>query len=136
MAEDARAARAWRTAYDWDGDGVKDEVVSELTGGAHCCYRVGVKLAARSKPILLPFPLDGGYAYPEDLPSNPERFSVVTADGRLPEMVMEIQTYNGEPARLKPSWARIYGVTTHRIAVSFPGGRVRVRNVGPRPPKR
>src|SRR5215831_11762006 len=61
--------RAWRKAYDWDGDGVKDEVVSTFSGGAHCCYQVGVRFASPPRTIMLPFDLDGGYAYPEDLPS-------------------------------------------------------------------
>ncbi|HEX7601248.1 MAG TPA: hypothetical protein VF316_06565, partial [Polyangiaceae bacterium] len=32
---------SWRDAYDLDGDGTNDSIVSEYTGGAHCCYRVG-----------------------------------------------------------------------------------------------
>jgi len=65
-AAGATSPWAWRTAYDWDGDGVKDEVVTRFSGGAHCCYLVGVKLAAGSKTIMLPFKLDGGLVPPED----------------------------------------------------------------------
>jgi hypothetical protein len=130
----AQAASSWRTAYDWDGDGVKDEVVTRFTGGAHCCYLVGVKLAAGSKAIMLPFRLDGGLAPQEDLPNRPERFSVVTVDGGLPEMVMEIETYNGAPGPLDRSWKRVYGISTHRIAVGFRGGKVQARDVAQPPP--
>lgn len=129
----AAAASSWRTAYDWDGDGVNDEVVTRFTGGAHCCYLVGVKLAAASKAIMLPFRLEGGLVPPEDLPSRPERFSVVTTDGGLPEMVMEIETYNGKPGPLDPSWKRVYGISTHRIGVSFRGRKARARDVAPPP---
>jgi hypothetical protein len=123
------AASHWRTAYDWDGDGVKDEVVTRFTGGAHCCYLVGVKLAAGSKTIMLPFRLDGGLAPLEDLPSRPDRFSVVIDEGGLPEMVMEIETYDGKPGPLDRSWKRVYGISTHRIAVAFRGGKVSARDV-------
>ena len=120
--------RAWRKAYDWDGDGVKDEVVSTFSGGGHCCYRVGIKFASPDRTIMLPFNLDGGYAYPEDLPSNPERFTI-DASGKTPAMVLEIETYNDEPKPLDPAWKAKYGVRSHRIAVTFAGRKVRVRNL-------
>jgi hypothetical protein len=125
--------RAWRTAYDWDGDGVKDEVVTTFSGGAHCCYRVGIKFGSPARTIMLPFRLDGGYVYPEDLPSNPQRFAI-DASGKTPAMVLEIETYNGKPGPLDPAWRAKYGVASHRIAVTFAGRKVRVRNLSPSAP--
>ena len=119
---------SWRTSYDWDGDGVKDEVVTTFSGGAHCCYRVGVKFASPPKTIMLPFRLDGGYVYPEDLPSNPERFRI-DESGKMTEMILEIETYDGKPGPLNPTWKAKYGVASHRIAVTFAGRKVHVRNL-------
>lgn len=118
----------WTHSYDFDGDGKNDRVEPEHTGGAHCCYRITVHLTSTGKPHRLPFRLDGGYVGGLDL-SQPDRFNIVQTEGSLPELVMEIETYNGEPRPLPRSWKRRYGVTSHRIAVSFPCGRPRARSI-------
>jgi hypothetical protein len=123
---------AWRTAYDWDGDGEKDRVESRFSGGAHCCYRVGVSLSSKKeKTTWVPFEMDGGYVYPEDLPDNPRQFSVGRTPDGLPEMRMLIATYNGERLSLPRSWRARYRIRSHYVGISFPNGNVRVRDLPP-----
>jgi hypothetical protein len=120
----------WREAHDFDGDGQRDTVIDEFTGGGHCCYRLGVALSSTQKTVSLPFEMDGGYVGGLDL-SQPDQFTIRTPDGALPELIMEIETYNGRPEPLNPAWKRRYGFKTHRVAVCFPGGKVRVRDYVP-----
>jgi hypothetical protein len=122
-----RTADAWREAHDLDGDGLCDRIDSEFSGGAHCCYRVGAALSSTGEEVMLPFELDGGYVSGLDL-SQPDRFAIRTREAGLPELLIEINTYNGKPLPLDPEWARRYGIRTHRIAVCFAGGRVQVRD--------
>jgi hypothetical protein len=123
----------WQNAYDLDGDGKRDRILVEFSGGAHCCYRIGVSLSSNAKTVMLPFQLDGGYVGGLDL-SQPDHFTIRTSDGGLPELIMEIETYNGKPMAFDPTWRRRYGIRTHRIAVCFAGGRIRIRDLTPRLP--
>lgn len=118
---------SWTHAFDFDGDGERDAVEVEYTGGAHCCYRVAVYLSSTQKVHHVPFLVDGGYVGGLDL-SRPERFSIQETDGALPEIIMEIATYNGEPQPLPKEWVQRYGIRTHRIAVGFAHGCLRVRD--------
>ncbi len=101
-----------------------------FSGGAHCCYRLAVKLTSTGVTYRLPFNIDGGYRGGLDLRYR-DRFDVRRTDGELPELVMEIETYNGEPMLLPLSWIEQYGFHTHYIAVGFPKGRIRVRDWPP-----
>lgn len=121
-------AAAWREAHDFDGDGVRDVIVIDFSGGAHCCYTVGVYLSSRGQTLRLPFQLDGGLSPGQDLIDRPERFSLREEPDDLPEIVMEIETYNGEPSTLHPAWRRRWGVRSHRVAACFAGGRLRLRD--------
>jgi hypothetical protein len=123
--------RAWRTAYDWDGDGKNDDVDDRFSGGAHCCYTLGVRLSSRRKMVWLPFWMDGGidYGYPMDFPDLPEQFSIGRTPKGLPEMRIEILTSSGLRAPLPQSWRDRYGIRSHHIGVSFPRGDVRLRDV-------
>jgi hypothetical protein len=88
---------------------------------------VGAALSSTGEEVMLPFELDGGYVGGLDL-SQPDRFAIRTREAGLPELLIEINTYNGEPLPLDPEWARRYRIRTHRIAVCFAGGRVQVRD--------
>jgi hypothetical protein len=121
---------AWREAHDFDGDGLCDRIDSEFSGGAHCCYRVGAALSSTGEEAMLPFEFDGGYVGGLDL-SQPDRFAIRTRQSGLPELLIEINTYNGEPLPLDPEWTGRYGIRTHRIAVCFADGRVQVRDQAP-----
>lgn len=120
-------APPWTQAFDFDGDKVCDVITVEYTGGAHCCYRLAVRLSSTRKTHHLPFLLDGGYVGGLDL-SQPSRFAIRHTDGALPEMLMEIETYNGTPLPLPTAWKQHYGINTHFIAVGFAHGELRVRD--------
>jgi hypothetical protein len=117
----------WTHAFDFDGDGENDVVEVEYTGGAHCCYRLAVYLSSTNHTHRLPFLLDGGYVGGLDL-SRPEHFSIRYNKGSLPEILMEIATYNGDPQPLPKEWIQNYGINTHHIAVGFEQGRISVRD--------
>ena len=110
-----------------DGDAKNDEILVSSTGGAHCCYRIAVRVSSTGEEYKLPFQLDGGYVGGLNL-SQPARFDVRKTDGALPEIVMTIETYNGEPEPLPKQWTATYGIRTHRVAVGFPDGKLRVRD--------
>jgi hypothetical protein len=118
----------WQSAFDLDGDGSNDTIHIDFSEGAHCCYRISVTLTSTGATTKLPFELDGGYAYGLDL-GRPDHFDVRKIDAPLPEIVMEIETYNGEENPLPKEWKKRYGFSTHHIAVGFPGGKLRVRDV-------
>jgi hypothetical protein len=117
----------WTTAFDFDGDQRNDEVIVSFGGGAHCCYRLAVRLTSTGEEHRLPFLLDGGYIGGLDL-SRPERFDIRKTDGALPEIVMAIEGYNDELRPIPKEWTDLYGFRTNHIAVGFQGGRLRIRD--------
>jgi hypothetical protein len=117
----------WTHAFDFDGDDEKDSVEVEYTGGAHCCYRLTVHLTSTHQRHRLPFLLDGGYVGGLDL-SQPKRFTIQKNEAELPEMLMEIATYNGVAQPLPGAWKERYDIHTHHIAVGFAQGRLSVRD--------
>lgn len=122
-----RAAVPWQQAFDLDGDGKKDKVNVAYTGGAHCCYRFSVDLSSTGQSHHLPFELDGGYVGGLDL-SRPSHFGIRGTDGSIPEIVMEISTYNGAPVPLPAQWRHRYGIDTHYVAIGFAEGKLRIRD--------
>jgi len=124
---------SWRDAYDLDGDGTNDSIVSEYSGGAHCCYRIGAALSSTGTTTVLPFEMDGGYPGGLDL-SQPAQFIVRTRAGSLPEIVYQIATYNGQPEPLDPVWTKRWKIRSHRVALCFAGGTPRVHDEVPDPP--
>jgi hypothetical protein len=120
----------WTQAYDFDGDNKNDTTEVTFTGGAHCCYRLAVRLSASGTTQRLPFELDGGYVGGLDL-SQPHRFSIRTSPSGAPELILQIATYNGVPQALPPDWTKRYGIRSHRIGVSFVHGQMRVRDIVP-----
>lgn len=122
---------SWMHAFDLDGDGRNDRIEVLFTGGGHCCYRITVHLSSNGAVYRLPFQLDGGYVGGLDL-SRPHHFDIRKTDGPLPELVMEIETYNGKPLPLPKEWEKKFRIKTHYIAVGFDDGRMRVRDIPPR----
>ncbi len=122
----ATDAQRWTRAFDLDGDGAPDEIQLSFSGGAHCCYTLTVRLSSTGEATRLPFSLDGGYAAGLDL-SRPDHFDV-RAGHHGAEILMEVGTTAGVRAPLPAAWRQL-GVSSHRIAVSFPGARLRVRNL-------
>ena len=120
----------WDELYDLDGDGKNDRIVSEFTGGAHCCYRIGAALSSTGETTVFPFELDGGYPGGLDL-SQPDRFSIRTRTGSLPEIVYQIATYDGESQPLDPVWTQRWGIRSHRVALCFASGKPQARDDTP-----
>jgi hypothetical protein len=121
---------SWQDAFDLDGDGTNDRIVSEFTGGGHCCYRIGATLSSTGKTTIFPFEMDGGYPLGLDL-SRADQLTVRTRAGSLPEIVYQIATYNGEPEPLDPAWTRRWQIRTHRVALCFAGGQPQARDDAP-----
>ena len=117
----------WTHSFDFDGDGSRDVVVPSFTGGAHCCYRISIRLSSTGKTRRLPFQLDGGYVGGLNL-SRPDHFRISKNNKGLAELIMEIETYNGKPQPLPETWKRKYGIQTHYIVVGFPNGRLHIRD--------
>lgn len=119
----------WGTKLDWDGDGSVDTLGFDYTGGAHCCYHVRIDFGNSTQSIRLPFDLDGGYVGGQGPGSDPKRVRIEQR-GALPELIVEIATYNGKPGTIPREWTEKYGVTTHYVAIGFGGRRVTGRNWG------
>lgn len=51
----------WQSNFDFDGDKIKDSIITNFTGGANCCYTLSVNLSKSQKTIDIPFLIDGGY---------------------------------------------------------------------------
>jgi hypothetical protein len=79
---------------------------------------------------MVPFDMDGGYPRGLDL-SRPEQFMVRTRAGGHPEIVYEIAVYNGEPQPLDPEWTKRWQIRSHRVALCFAGGPLRVHDESP-----
>jgi hypothetical protein len=109
----------WSGQFDFDGDGVNDRVMYEFTGGAHCCYLVSVFLSSDAVLHEFPFEMDGGYEGGLDL-SKPGHFSIKDYDeDGLPEIFMEINTYNDEIFEIPSEWTEAYGITSNYILIDY-----------------
>ncbi|MBC7974944.1 MAG: hypothetical protein H7138_08150 [Myxococcales bacterium] len=87
-------------------------------------------LTSTGVATVFPFEMDGGYAAGLDL-SQPTRFTVRTRDGGMPEIVYEIDTYNGEPQPIDPEATRRWKIRSHRVVLCFAGGIPQVRDDAP-----
>jgi hypothetical protein len=118
----------WTIQFDFDGDGSRDTVQYSYSGGAHCCYRIAVELSGSGLVYDFPFEMDGGYEYGLDL-SQPHHFNIKDYDGDgLPEIFMEINTYNGEKYPLPDEWIQEYGIKTNYIIIEYENKEMTVRD--------
>lgn len=115
----AALAADWHVAYDLDGDGKVDRISDTFSGGAHCCYTLAITLSSNGKTIALPFELDGGYQRGLDL-SLPDQ---LTIDAATHELIVR-------PLALPRAWRRRWHLRSHRIAIGFRRGRLRVHDRG------
>jgi hypothetical protein len=108
---------------DLDGDSRVDRIELAFTGGAHCCYRLTVHLTSTGADVAFPFQLDGGGPGPRDT------LEVSDHDGDgVSDLLLTIETYNGERLPIPRRWTRRYGIRTHTVLVTFARGRPRVRD--------
>ncbi len=118
----------WLDSFDFDGDGIKDRLDFNYTGGGHCCYKISIVLSSDKKVRKYPFEMDGGYIAGVDN-SQPEQFDIkdIDHDG-LPEIIMQIQTYNDDSETIDATWNRIYGITSNYIVIEYENGRLMTRD--------
>lgn len=111
---------------DLDGDRLPDAIELDFTGGAHCCYKVTVRLTSTAARVALPFQLDGGGPGPRDT------LAVGDHDGDgVADLLLTIETYNGEHLPIPRRWKRRYRIRTHQVLATFRAGRLRVRDWPP-----
>jgi hypothetical protein len=112
---------------DFDGDGKEDELNFDYSGGAHCCYKLSVLLSSDSTPYNFPFDMDGHYTGGID-DSWPRHFNVADYDhDGLPEIFMEIQTYNSEVNDV--SFPEL-GIFSNYIIIEYEKGKLRAKDMG------
>jgi hypothetical protein len=118
----------WAARFDFDGNGMNDIVHSAYSGGAHCCYTIAIELSGSGRTYAFPFEMDGGYEFGLDL-SRPSHFNIKDYDGDgLPEIFMEINTYNGEKYPLPVMWAQEYGIKTNHILIEYKNEEMTARD--------
>lgn len=120
--------KRWLSSFDIDGDNTKDNIYFDFSGGGHCCYTITIYLSSDKKEWKFPFEMDGGYLTGVDN-SRPEQFDIrdVDKDG-LPEILMQIQSYNGSLEEVPREWAKKYGVKTNYIVLEFVEGQIKARD--------
>lgn len=112
---------------DFDGDMMDDYLSFSYTGGAHCCYKMSIKLSSKKDTINYPFEMDGGYGFGIVDGSQHDQFDIDDFDqDGLPEIFMGISTYNGEKYPIEEEWTREYGITTNYIIFDYYENEIRV----------
>jgi hypothetical protein len=116
----------WIESFDLDGDHINDQIYFDFSGGAHCCYTINITLSSDKKEVKFPFEMDGGYIGSIDN-SIPEQFDIrdIDADG-LPEILMQIETYNGSHNPLPVTWQTEYGIKSNNIVIEYKEGALKV----------
>jgi hypothetical protein len=110
---------------DFDGDGINDHLSFNYTGGAHCCYKMILKLSSVKDTIKYPFEMDGGYGFGIVDGSQHDQFDIDDYDkDGLPEIFMEISTYNGEKYPIEPEWTSKYGIKSNYIIFDYDDGKI------------
>lgn len=121
----------WLDTFDLDGDSINDRIYFDFTGGAHCCYKINIVLSSDKMERKFPFEMDGGYVGGVDN-SNPNQFDIrdIDNDG-LPEILMQIQTYNGQSYTIPTKWKIKYGIKSNRIVIEYTKGKIKTRDYKP-----
>lgn len=110
---------------DFDGDKIDDYLSFNYTGGAHCCYKMILKLSSEKDTIEYPFEMDGGYEFGIVDGSQHDKFNIDDYDkDGLPEIFMEISTYNGEKYSIDTEWTIKYGIKSNDIIFNYSNGKI------------
>jgi len=120
-------ALPWTERFDFDGDGERDRVDVDFTGGAHCCYLLSITMTSRGV-VALPFEIDGGYVGGLSL-ERPDNFDVEVGSDGVATLVMTVATYAGRALPIPAAWTRDFGVRSHSIRVDARSGTIRVDNL-------
>lgn len=121
----------WLDKFDFDGDSINDHIYFDFSGGAHCCYKINIVLSNDKTERKFPFEMDGGYIGGVDN-SKPDQFDIrdIDSDG-LPEILMRIQTYNGESEPIPVKWNIDYGIKSNFIVIEYISGQIKTRDYKP-----
>ncbi|PIY06007.1 MAG: hypothetical protein COZ21_03480 [Bacteroidetes bacterium CG_4_10_14_3_um_filter_31_20] len=121
----------WLDKFDFDGDSLNDHIYFDFSGGAHCCYKINIVLSSDNTERKFPFEMDGGYIGGVDN-SQPDQFDIrdIDSDG-LPEILMRIQTYNGESGTIPAEWNIDYGIKSNFIVIEYTAGQLKTRDYKP-----
>lgn len=116
----------WLDKFDFDGDSINDHIYFDFSGGAHCCYKINIVLSSDKKERKFPFEMDGSYIGGVDN-SQPDQFDIrnIDSDG-LPEILMRIQTYNGESETIPTKWKTDYGIKSNYIVIEYNDGQIKI----------
>ena len=126
---DKNAPLNWLDTFDLDGDGKNEHVYFDYTNGGHCCYIINIALTSDSQTRKFPFKIDGGYISGVDN-SQPQHFNILDIDNDgLPEIIMEIETYNGNANPIPASRKKQYGITTNKIVLEYVNKEIRPRDL-------
>lgn len=110
---------------DFDGDKISDYLFFDYTGGAHCCYKMTLKLSSIKDTIKYPFEMDGGYGFGIVDGSQHDQFGIDDYDkDGLPEIFMGISTYNGEINPIDSEWMKKYGIKSNYIIFNYTDGKI------------
>ena len=119
----------WLNQFDIDGDGIKDHIYFDFSGGTHCCYKINIVLSSDKKERKFPFEMDGGYVWGVDN-SQPEQFNIQDIDGDgLPEILMKIQTYNNVSNSMPAKWLTEYGIKSNYIVIEYSNKQLKIRDL-------
>jgi len=120
------ANKKWLDSFDLDGDGSSDHIYFDYTGGGHCCYKINIKLSSEKEIYHFPFLMDGSYIFGVDS-SQPNQFYIkdIDRDG-LPEILMQIETYNAKEEKIDSDFTKEYGIKTNRIVIQYAMGKIQV----------
>ena len=114
---------------DFDGDKIMDHLSFNYTGGAHCCYKMILKLSSMKDTVKYPFEMDGGYEFGRVDGSRHDQFEIYDFDkDGLPEIFMGISIYNGEKNPIDPEWFRKYGIQGNFIIFNYNDGEIVIEN--------
>lgn len=118
----------WLNSFDIDGDSINDQIDFDFSGGSHCCYKINIVLSSDKIERKFPFEMDGGYVGGVDN-SQPNQFDIRDIDAdNLPEIVMQIQTYNNKKSPLPKKWKKQYGITSNYIVIEYANRKLLVRD--------
>jgi len=105
---------------DLDGDSIEDIIHFDYSGGAHCCYKLTIRLSSNKAEYSFPFDMDGGYVTGSPNGTRPQHFNIkdFDSDGK-DEIFLEIETYNADLNQIPAEWDSLYGINSNYIIIDF-----------------